>query len=136
MITPLYLKTWITAKAAARRLRHPVVTSEHLLYACLRLHDQRHWELCRGLPVTADIVWSHLRQNPPSEKSEDFAGVPLGLSAKAAFERAEAEVATHQNRTVGTQSLMRALLSEPCGPVRVLLDSCRAVTSHTSDESP
>jgi ATP-dependent Clp protease ATP-binding subunit ClpA len=136
MITPLYLKTWITAKTAARRLRHPMVTSEHLLYACLRLHDERHWELCRGLPVTADIVWSHLQQNPPSEKSEDFAGVPLGLSAKAAFERAEAEAATHHSRTIGTESLMRALLSEPGGPVRGLLDSYHAVTPHTSDESP
>jgi ATP-dependent Clp protease ATP-binding subunit ClpA len=132
MITPLYLKTWMTAKAAARRLRHPMVTSEHLLYARLRLHDQRHWELCRGLPVTADIVWSHLRQNPPSERSEDFAGVPLGSSAKAAFERAEAEVAPHQNPTVGTENLMRALLSELDGPVRVLLNS---VTARPSDES-
>jgi ATP-dependent Clp protease ATP-binding subunit ClpA len=131
IVTLLYLKTWTTAKVAARRLRHPIVTSEHLLYACLRLHDQRHWELCRGLPVTAEVVWSHLRQNPPSEASEDFAGVLLGQSAKAAFERAEAEVATYHNRTIGTESLMRALLAEPEGPVRSLLDSRGA-----SDETP
>jgi hypothetical protein len=78
-------------KAAARHLRHPVVTSEHLFYACLRLHDQRHWEICRNLPVTAEIVWSHLQQHVPSEISEDFCGVPLGISAKVAFERAETE---------------------------------------------
>jgi ATP-dependent Clp protease ATP-binding subunit ClpA len=136
MITPLYLKTWTTAKAAAQRLHHRVVTSEHLLYACLRLHDQRRWDLARGLPVTADDVWFHLKQIPPSEGSEDFVGVPLGLSAKAAFERAEAYVAAHHNRTVGTESLMRALLSESQGPLRSLLDSRRTATPDACDESP
>jgi ATP-dependent Clp protease ATP-binding subunit ClpA len=111
------------AKAAARRLRHPVVTSEHLFYACLRLHNQRHWDICRDLPVTAESVWSHLQQNPPAEESEDFSGVPLGISAKAALERAESEASQRHHKATGTESLMRALLSESVGPVRSLLDS-------------
>ncbi len=127
MITPAYLRVWMTAKNAARRLRHRVVTSEHLFYACLHLHSQRDWALSRDLPVTAQTVWSHLKLNPPSESYEDFCGVPLGVSAKLAFERAEIEAAGR--RVIGTESLMRALLSEPAGPVRSLLDSHRTATS-------
>jgi hypothetical protein len=87
MITTRYVQVWMLAKKAMWRLRHPMLTSEHLLYACLRLHDQRHWELRRDLPVTGEIVWAHLKQNSPSEPSEDFFGVQLGVSAKAALSK-------------------------------------------------
>jgi ATP-dependent Clp protease ATP-binding subunit ClpA len=123
MITPLYLRVWIHAKAAARRLRHPVLTSEHLFYACLRLHQHRHWDICRGLPVTAESVWLDLQQNPRVEESEDFSGVPLGISAKSALERAESDASQHSHTFTGAENLMRALLSESAGPVRSLLDS-------------
>ncbi len=136
MITPLYLRVWMTAKTAARRLRHPVVTSEHLFYACLRLHDQRHWALCRNLPVTAESVWFHLKQNPPSEASEDFAGVRLGVSAKVALERAESEAAQRGHTMTGSESLMRALLSESAGPVRSLLDARQTAAFDSSYASP
>src|SRR5947208_3565472 len=122
MITTRYVQVWMMAKRAMWRLRHPLLTSEHLLYACLRLHDQRRWPLCTDLPVSAETVWTHLKQNPPSEASEDFSGVQLGVSAKAAFERAETEAAQHGHSVTGTESLMRALLSESAGPVRSLLD--------------
>jgi ATP-dependent Clp protease ATP-binding subunit ClpA len=123
MITTRYVQVWMMAKRAMWRLRHRSLTSEHLLYACLRLHDERHWELCRDLPVTAEAVWSHLKQNPPSEASEDFSGVQLGVSAKTALERAEAGAAQQRHSMTGTNSLMRALLSESVGPVRSLLDA-------------
>jgi Clp amino terminal domain, pathogenicity island component len=113
------------AKAAMWRLKHPVLTSEHLLYACLRLHDQRHWELCRDLPVTFQFVWAHLREGPPFlEASEEFYSVRLGASAKAAFERAESE--TSRSGIIGTGALMRALVAESEGPVRSLLDVARS----------
>lgn len=105
-----------------------MLTSEHLLYACLRLHDQRHWDLVRDLPVTAETVWAHLKENKPSEPSEDFYSVQLGVSAKAAFERAEAEVARQRRRMTGTHNLMRALLSEREGLVCSLLAAGREVS--------
>ncbi len=136
MITTRYVKVWMMAKKAMWRLGHPVLTSEHLFYACLRLHDQRHWELCRDLPVTAEIVWSHLRQNRPSETGEDFSGVRLGVSAKAALERAEVEAAQRGHFATGTDGLMRALLAESDGPVRSLLTAARPVTSEVIHETP
>ena len=112
------------AKGAARKLHHPCITSEHLLYARLRLHDQRHWALCRDLSVNAESVWSHLEGHvPAAETFEDFHGVPLGASAKAALERAESEATRRGTGTTGTESLMNALLSEKAGPVRSLLDA-------------
>ncbi len=130
MITPSYLGVWMKAKATAWRLRHPAINSAHLLYACLRLHDQRHWARCRNLPVTAEVVWSHLKKNPPfTEADEDFYGVRLGVSAKLALERAEAEAKQRGSPTTGTNSLMRALLSESEGPVRSLLDATRVAPS-------
>jgi ATP-dependent Clp protease ATP-binding subunit ClpA len=136
MITPLYLRTWMMAKGAARRLGHPVVTSEHLFYACLRLHDQRHWTICRDLPVTAKAVWSHLRESSPPEASEDFAGVRIGISAKAALEQAESESCWGGHSITGTESLMRALLSEREGPVRSLLGNNALATTGPDDERP
>ena len=112
------------------RLKHPVLSSEHLLYACLRLHDQRHWELCRELPVTLQSVWDHLREAPPFvEVSEQFYSVRLGASAKAAFELAESETA--RAGMTGTNALMRALLAENEGPVRCLLDTARTPSFET-----
>jgi ATP-dependent Clp protease ATP-binding subunit ClpA len=124
------------AKQAMWRLKNPLLTSEHLLYACLRLHDQRHWELCRNLPVTAETVWNHLKQNPPSEESEDFSGVRLGVSAKTALERAETDAAQHGDSITGSGNLMRALLSESSGPVRALLSTSGATKSEASSLSP
>jgi hypothetical protein len=132
MITTGYVQVWMMAKRAMWRLRHPMLTSEHLLYACLRLYDQRNWELCRDLPVTAESVWSHLKQNPPSELSGDFSGVRLGISAKAALERAESELGQHRLRMTGANALMRALLAETDGPIRSLLDEAKVVGSNTT----
>jgi ATP-dependent Clp protease ATP-binding subunit ClpA len=131
MITSRYVQVWMLAKRAMWRLRHPMLTSEHLLYACLRLHDQCHWELCRDFPVTAEAVWAHLKQNAPSEPSADFFGVPLGVSAKTALEQAEAEGESAQrgHRMTGTQ------LSESAGPVRSLLDANKAATSEARHEN-
>ena len=125
MITTRYVQVWMMAKRAMWRLRHPMLTSEHLLYACLRLHDQRQWDLCRDLPVTAESVWSHLKQSRPSEVSEDFSGVQLGISAKTALERAEAEPCQYRHRMTGVNALMRALLAETEGPIRSLLDEAK-----------
>jgi ATP-dependent Clp protease ATP-binding subunit ClpA len=136
MITTRYVKVWLLAKRAMWRLRHPVLTSEHLFYACLRLHDQRHWELCRDLPVTAETVWSHLKQNSPSEVSEDFFDMRLGVSAKAALERAEVEAAKRGHSVTSTDGLMRALLAESDGPVHSLLATARPVTSEVIYETP
>ena len=123
MITTRYVEVWMLAKRAMRRLRHPALSSEHLFYACLRVNDQRHWRLCKDLPVTAETVWSHLRENPPwPETSEEFHSVPLGASAKAALERAESEAAQRHHSGTGTNALMCALLAETNGPVRSLLD--------------
>jgi len=119
-----------------------MVTSEHLFYACLRLHDQRHCALHRNLPVTAETVWSHLKQNPPSETSEDFSGVQLGDSGKVALERAVSEAAQRGCSVTGTDSLMRALLSETEGPVRSLLDASqtaglfRVMEVRSCDDAP
>jgi ATP-dependent Clp protease ATP-binding subunit ClpA len=118
------------------RLRHPVLTSEHLFYACLRLHDQPHWELTRHLPVTAATVWSHLRESPPVvEPSEEYFSVRLGASAKAAIERAEIETAKLGHSSTGTNGLMRALLAESDGPVRSLLDAARPVAPGQKEET-
>jgi ATP-dependent Clp protease ATP-binding subunit ClpA len=136
MITTSYVKVWMMAKKAMWRLRHPVLTSEHLFYACLRLNDQRHWELCRNLPVTAATVWSHLKENPPSEAGEDFSGVRLGASAKAALERAEVEAAQRGHSATGTDGLMRALLAESDGPVRSLLAAAGPVKPEVIRETP
>ena len=136
MITTDYVKVWMKAKRAMWRLRHPVLTSEHLFYACLRLHDQR-WELIRHLPVTAATVWSHLRDSPPLlEVSEEFYTVRLGASAKAALERAEVEAVQRGHTMTGTHALMRALLTESDGPVRSLLAAARPVTSEVIYETP
>jgi ATP-dependent Clp protease ATP-binding subunit ClpA len=124
MITTLYVKVWMAAKSATWRLDHPVLTSEHLLFACLCVHDQRHWETCRNLPVTVESVWLHLRDNEAyREPSEEFQSVMLGASAKAALERAEAISKELDYSRTGTESLMRALLAEDYGPVRSLLNS-------------
>jgi len=123
------------AKRAMWRLKHPVLTSEHLLYACLRLHDQRHWELTRDLPVTYQSVWDHLKKGHPfAEASEEFYSVRLGASAKAALERAESETA--QSGITGTGSLMRALLAENEGPVRGLLDAARTPYNESLHPQP
>jgi hypothetical protein len=87
--------------------------------------------------VTAQTVWSHLKQNPPlSETSEDFHGVPLGVSAKSALGRAESEAAQRGGSVTGTHSLMRALLSESEGPVRSLLETTKVVTPEVRHETP
>jgi ATP-dependent Clp protease ATP-binding subunit ClpA len=123
------------AKRAMWRLRHPVLTSEHLFYACLRRHDQPHWDLCRNLPVTAETVWAHLRDSPPvSEESEEFYSVQLGKSAKAALDKAEEETARREFVQTGPGGLMRALLAESEGPVRRLLDSAHSARSAMSQE--
>lgn len=124
------------AKGTMWRLGHPMLTSEHLLYACLRLHDQPHWELCQGLPVNAETVWSHLQQNPPSEVSEDFGGVQLGASARAALQRAEVEATQRGHAATGTDGLMRALLAESVGPVHSLLAAAKPVASEVIRETP
>jgi hypothetical protein len=73
MLTSRYIQASMLAKSAMWRLRHPVLTSEHLFYACLRVNSQHHWNLCEDLPVTAEAVWSHLKESPPwSERSEEF----------------------------------------------------------------
>src|SRR5258707_15234974 len=137
MITTLYVRVWMTAKKATWRLRHPVLTSEHLLYACLRLHDQRHWSLCRDLPVTAENVWSHLQQNQPLvEASEDFYGVSIRVSSKVGLEGAESEAAHRGHSYTGTERLIISLLSESEGPVRSLLDACKVGASRASHEPP
>jgi ATP-dependent Clp protease ATP-binding subunit ClpA len=123
MLTPQYLRVWSLAKAAAARLRHPMVTSEHLLYACLRLHDQKNWAIARELPVSAASVWRHLRDSDaPSEECVLFHSVHLARSAQRALDAAEATLTPSAGRPVGTRALMAALLSEKNGPVRSLLD--------------
>src|SRR6266446_6445766 len=123
MITPHYLKVWTVAKKAQWRLRHPVLTSEHLLFACLSLIDPR-FDICKKLPVNANSVWDHLRDNPPVEEaSEDICGLRLGVSAKAALDRADSEAAKHGWVATGSASLLLALLAESEGPVRTLLDA-------------
>jgi ATP-dependent Clp protease ATP-binding subunit ClpA len=137
MITTSYVQVWIMAKKARRRLGHPVLTSEHLFFACLRLHDQRHWDICRHLPVDVLSVWSHLQETPPStEPSEDFLGVTLGVSAKTALERAESEAARHGHSMTGTNNLMRALLAESEGPVHSLLAAAKAASAEVAHKAP
>ena len=69
------------------------------------------------------------------EPSQDFSGVPLGISAKAALDRAEVEAAQHRHSSTGTNGLMRALLAESAGPVRSLLDSTRPATHEERNEA-
>jgi len=135
MITPGYTSVWTLAKKAARQLGHPVLTSEHLFYACLRLHNQRYWDLARRLPVTAKSVWAHLKESPPfSEPSEDFGTVKLGVSAKAALDRAEIEAGNQDHPIMGTNGLMRALLEEKDGPVHSLLEAVQSTTCKSTHE--
>jgi len=89
------------------------------------------------LPVTAEVVWSHLKESPPwNESSEEFYSVQLGASAKAALERAEIEAVKHRHWGTGTNALMRALLAESDGPVRSLLNAAGCADSQTSYEKP
>jgi hypothetical protein len=70
------------------------------------------------------------------ENSEDFCGVRLRVSAKAAPQKAESEPTANTHHITGAENLMEALISESEGPVRSLLDASMCAASCMGSQNP
>ena len=103
---------------------HSHVSSAHLVLGLLTLPGGVAGNLLRQAGLSVQSVESYLSSRRSSaEESTVQDGVPLGTSARLAFERAEAETRARQNTYLGIEHLLLGILAEESGEATDLFAS-------------
>jgi ATP-dependent Clp protease ATP-binding subunit ClpC len=112
------------ATESLARFHHSHVSSAHLVLGLLTLPGGVADNLLRKAGLSVQSVESYLSSRRSSaEESTVQDGVPLGTSARLAFERAEAETRTRQNTYLGIEHLLLGILAEESGEATDLFAS-------------
>ena len=111
------------AREEARRLRHRVVSTEHLLLGLLRLKDPVIEGLLASLRISSKRIALALDFVMGRGSRIILSEPVLGATARATLERAEQEAAAEQAQVVSVGHLLLALLGEEDGVVAGVLES-------------
>ena len=123
-ITPRCRMALDYAKDSLARFGNSHVSSAHLVLGLLTLHGGVADNLLRKAGLSVQSVESYLSARRSSaEESTIQDGVPLGTSARLAFERAEAETRARQTTYLGIEHLLLGILAEESGEATDLFAS-------------
>ncbi|HLI87827.1 MAG TPA: ATP-dependent Clp protease ATP-binding subunit [Ktedonobacteraceae bacterium] len=111
------------AREEARRLRHRVVSTEHLLLGLLRLKDPVIEGLLASLRISSKRIALALDFVMGRGSRIILSEPVLGATARATLERAEQEAAAEQAQVVSVGHLLLAILGEEDGVVAGVLES-------------
>ena len=114
MISIGFTHVWMRAKSISWRLRHPMVTSGHILCGFLSVDQRRINRLWRDCPLSAKDVWNYLKENPaPNEPTLEYYETMVGISGQNIIDRATSlargspgEIELYEALRVETSSLI------------------------------
>ena len=112
------------AKDSLARFGHSHVSSAHLILGLLTLRGGVADNLLRKAGLSIQSVEGYLSSlRSSAEECTIQDGVPLGTSARLAFERAEAETRARQTTYLGIEHLLLGILAEESGEAADLFAS-------------